>query len=77
MNPEQKSTYALLVHSEEKSRSIMETVLYAMCIVSGIVAIWQFIDQSSRLSLGSPAPREHSAPMASQHVMQVDLLTKS
>jgi hypothetical protein len=46
-----RSTYALLVQSEEKSRNIMETALYALFAFSAIVSIWQFAQQSSALPL--------------------------
>ncbi len=42
MNNKHESTYTLLVRSEEKGRSIMETVLYALFGLSAIVSIWQF-----------------------------------
>ena len=45
MKNHQESTYALLVRSEEKSRGALETVLYSTCILSVIVAIWQFAHQ--------------------------------
>ena len=45
-----QTTYTLLVRSEEKNRDLLETAVYALCILSAIVAIWQFVDQSSRLS---------------------------
>lgn len=45
MKSHEESTYALLVRSEEKSRGILETVLYAFFILSAIVSIWQFAQQ--------------------------------
>jgi uncharacterized membrane protein YuzA (DUF378 family) len=33
------TTYALLVHSEEKGRSIMETVVYALLGLSAILSL--------------------------------------
>jgi hypothetical protein len=42
MNPQFESTYALIVRSEEKSRSILEIVLYAIFIASVVIGIWQF-----------------------------------
>ena len=44
MNNHQESTYALLVRSEseEKSRGALETIAYITCILSVVVAIWQF-----------------------------------
>ena len=40
-----KSTYRLLVQSEEKSRDILETALYALFALSALLAIWQFADE--------------------------------
>jgi hypothetical protein len=44
MKSSNESIYALLVRtdSEEKNRSVLETVLYASFILSAVVAIWQF-----------------------------------
>jgi len=42
-----RSTYALLVQSEEKSRNVMETTLYALFALSAVVSIWQFAQQPS------------------------------
>ena len=43
------STYALLVQSEEKGRSIMETAIYALLGLSAILSILQFVQQPDRL----------------------------
>jgi hypothetical protein len=43
------TTYALLVHSEEKGRSIMETAVYALLGLSAIMSILQFAQQPERL----------------------------
>ena len=40
-----KSIYRLLVQSEEKSRNILETALYALFALSALAAIWQFAEQ--------------------------------
>jgi len=37
-----ESTYALLVRSEEKSRTVFETLVYAILILSAVFSIWQF-----------------------------------
>jgi hypothetical protein len=37
-----KTTYRLLVQSEEKNRNILETALYALFALSALVTIWQF-----------------------------------
>ncbi len=43
------TTYALLVQSEEKGRSIMETAVYALLGLSVILSIMQFVQQPNRL----------------------------
>jgi hypothetical protein len=59
MESHEESTYALLVRSEEKSRGVLETVLYAFFILSAIVSIWQFAQQPIRLS--APGLTSHIA----------------
>jgi hypothetical protein len=44
-----ETTYAMLVQSEEKGRSIMETAVYALLGLSAIVSILQFVQQPERL----------------------------
>ena len=39
------TTYDLIVQSEDKNRSLLETVIYALFILSAIVSIWQFVVQ--------------------------------
>ena len=46
-----QTTYTLLVRSEEKNRDLLETAVYALCILSVIAAIWQFVGQSNSLSV--------------------------
>jgi hypothetical protein len=41
-NKREESTYSLLVRSEEKRRSIIETVVYGLVILSALAAIWEF-----------------------------------
>jgi TRAP-type uncharacterized transport system fused permease subunit len=48
-----ESTYALLVRSEEKSRSLLETLVYAIFILSAVFSIWQFAHQPMMLPLKS------------------------
>ncbi len=40
-----ESTYALLVRSEEKERSLLEAIAYTLLILSAAAAIWQFAHQ--------------------------------
>jgi hypothetical protein len=46
-----KSTYRLLVQSEEKNKNILEIALYALVALSALASIWQFADQPSALPL--------------------------
>jgi hypothetical protein len=71
------TTYALLVQSEEKGRSIMETAVYIMCILSVVVAILQFIGQPTPDPFaGSDSPGQ-PAPVLSHHAVETVLDTKS
>ncbi len=56
MNKEFESTYALLVRSEEKSRSVLETMLYAIFVFSVVVGIWQFAQTPVKVSAPGLAP---------------------
>jgi hypothetical protein len=38
-----ESTYALLMRSEEKSRNLLEMVIYPLLIIGAMTAIWQFV----------------------------------
>ena len=71
------TTYTLLVRSEEKSRDLLEAAVYAMCILSASVAIWQFVGQSSRLSVDGLALRMQSAHIVSHHAAEWQLKPKS
>jgi len=62
MNKEHQSSYALLVRSEEKGRSIMETVVYALFGLSAIISIWQFVEQPNRLPIDAPMSEPYLAP---------------
>ncbi len=46
-----RSTYRLLVQSEDKSRNILEIAFYAVFALSALVSIWQFAEQPSSLPL--------------------------
>jgi ABC-type sugar transport system permease subunit len=72
-----QTTYALLAQSEEKGRSIMETAVYIMCILSVTVAIFQFIWQPAPNPFaGFDSPAQH-APVVSHHATKALLDTKS
>jgi hypothetical protein len=59
-NETHESTYALLVRSEDKERSLFETIAYGLFILSAVVAIWQFVQQPVNLPLDA-MPRTASA----------------
>jgi hypothetical protein len=44
-----ESTYALLMRSNEKSRNLLEMVIYPLLIIGAIIAIWQFVLQAVEL----------------------------
>jgi hypothetical protein len=44
-NNVKKSTYALLVRSEDKKHALFETIVYGLVILSALAAILQFADQ--------------------------------
>ncbi len=46
-----RSTYRLLVQSEEKNRNILEIALYGLVAVSALASIWQFAEQPNVLPL--------------------------
>jgi hypothetical protein len=72
-----QSIYGLLVHSEEKGRSRMETAVYAMCIVSAVAAIGQFIWQPAPVSFENLVSPARPVPVMSQHAVEPVLDTKS
>jgi hypothetical protein len=47
-----ESTYALLVRSEEKERSMFESAAYLVFILSAVFSIWQMVQQPVSLPKG-------------------------
>jgi hypothetical protein len=63
-----RSTYRLLVQSEEKHRNIMEIAVYGLVALSCLISIWQFADQPNALPLdriGTTAENYTEARIAS------------
>jgi hypothetical protein len=56
-NPSRKSTYALLLQSEEKERGLFETVVYSLLVLSAVIGIWQF----AHLRIPSPSANTQTA----------------
>jgi hypothetical protein len=48
-----ESTYALIVRSEEKERSIFEGAVYFAVVLSALFSLWQFAKQPVDLPLTS------------------------
>ncbi|HKP02870.1 MAG TPA: hypothetical protein VJU77_05840 [Chthoniobacterales bacterium] len=61
-NQVRKSTYAMLLQSEE--RSLFEIVVYSLLVVSAVIGIWQF----AHLRIPSPFANSERAvtPIVSQ-----------
>jgi hypothetical protein len=76
-NEAEQSIYGLLVHSEEKGRGVMETAVYATCILSVAAAILQFISQPTPDPFAGFDSSAQPTPVMSQHVVDVDLNTRS
>ena len=47
-----ESTYALLVRSEEKDRSLFEDVAYLIFILSAVFSIWHMAASAGRIAQG-------------------------
>ena len=58
MKNNQESTYALLVHSEEKekSRNAAEAVAYTVFILSTLFAVWQFVQHPVKIPAAGIEP---------------------
>jgi hypothetical protein len=76
-NEAHQSIYGLLVHSEEKGRGIMETAVYATCILSVAAAILQFISQPTPDPFAGFESSAQPTPVMSQHAVDVDLNKRS
>jgi hypothetical protein len=61
-NQVRKSTYALLVRSEEKERGLFETLVYSLLVASAVIGIWQFAH------LRVPSPFVNNTTAATQIV---------
>jgi hypothetical protein len=51
-----KSTYRLLIQSEEKDKNVMEVAVYALVALSCLISIWQFAEQPNVLPLDRVGP---------------------
>jgi hypothetical protein len=76
-NETHQSIYGLLVHSEEKGRGIMETAVYAMCILSVVAAILQFISQPTPDPFAGFESSVQPTPVVSHQTVKAVFDTKS
>ena len=76
-NEEHQSIYGLLVHSEEKGRGIMETAVYATCILSVAAAILQFISQPTPDPFAGFDSSAQPTPVVSHQTVEATFDTKS
>ena len=68
--------YGILAGSEEKGRGMLETAIYATCILSVVAAIFQFIGQPTTDPFAVFYPAAQPVPVVS-HTVQVGSETKS
>jgi hypothetical protein len=71
------TTYELLVQSQEKGRTIMEMAVYVMCILSVVVAIFQFVGQPTPEPFAGFDSSAQPTPVVSHHAVEAVLDTKS
>jgi ABC-type sugar transport system permease subunit len=72
-----RTTYALLVHSQEKGRTIMETSAYIVCVLSVVAAIFQFVMQPSPDPFAGFSSPAQPTPILSHHPAEAAWDTKS
>ncbi len=77
MNNEAQSIYRLLVRSEEKGRSVMETAVFATCVLSVVAAILQFIGQPTPDPFAGLESTAQPVPIVSHHTVEAVFDTKS
>jgi hypothetical protein len=55
-NNQFESTYGLIVRSEEKGRSVLETTVYSVFVLSVVLTIWQFAQTPIEVSAPAVKP---------------------
>ena len=61
-----ESTYALLMRSEEKERSILEIVVFALIILCAVVYHFHFAGQSVAFTISAVHTADSGAPATAQ-----------
>ncbi len=57
MKTKSKSTYAMLVQSEENGRTLAEGAAYLLCVMCSVFSIWQAAQQPIDLPSGAVLQR--------------------
>ena len=71
-----QTLYGILASSEENGRGVMETAVYATCILSVVAAIFQFVGQPTPDPFAGFDPEAQPVPVVS-HAVQAVWETKS
>lgn len=71
MRNEAQSIYGILADSEEKGRGMVETAVYATCILSVVAAIFQFVGQPTPDPFAAVDPTAQPVPVVSHSVEAV------
>lgn len=58
------NTYALLIHSEDRERSLSETFIYLLLILMAALSMWLVAHQPVRLPIGAIRQTETVAQVA-------------
>ena len=66
-----QTLYGILADSEEKGRGLMETSIYATCVLSVAAAIFQFIGQPTPDPFAGFDPAAQPVPVVSHSVQAV------
>jgi hypothetical protein len=66
-----QTLYGILAGSEEKGRGAMETAVYAMCLLSVVAAIFQFVEQPKKDPFAVFYPAAQPVPIVSHAVQPV------
>jgi hypothetical protein len=61
LNAAPKSTYSMLIRSEEKERSLFETAIYSLLVLSVVIGICQFAALRIPTPFASPEPTSVAA----------------
>jgi hypothetical protein len=72
-----QTLYGILAGSEEKGKDALETAIYALCILSVVAAIFQFIGQPTQDPFAVFYPTTQPVPIVSHQETGSHLATKS